>query len=673
MFSKLALNNVKKSIKDYTIYFLTLTFGVCLFYVFNSIHSQQAMLALSSIQNQMLEQLQEMIGMVSVFISVILGFLIVYANRFLIKRRKKELGMYMLLGMEKQKISHVLILETFFIGIFSLIIGLLIGVFASQGLAVFTAKIFHAKMNEFVFIFSPSACVKSIIYFGIIFIIVMIFNTISISKFKLIDLLTASRKNETLKVKKLWISVILFIMSVISLVTAYSLIIENGLLLLNSTFAWSIILGIIGTFLFFLSLSGFLLKVVQMNKKLYFKGLNMFVLRQINSKITTTFVSMTLICLMLFLSIGILSSGAGLAKTMNSNIEKCTPYDLSLVNYSNFNESDMLKKGYVLDRMQEDGIDIASLIKEYAVLSTYDLDVKLTQLMKYYIKDNPNYEKRLGSIDDATVDCIPLSQFNDALKLQGKNPITLQENVFAINCTFDEILWCYKKFINQNDTLLINGKEFHAYPKVMGYSYFTSMASIDIGTIILPDEEFKQSNMSKCIYNIQIKNDVEKNSNLLIEQMDLVYLEKEKPFQNWMFRTELYEQSAGVTTLVSYLAIYIGVIFLITCSAVLALQQLSESSDNIERYKLLRKIGVDKKEINKSVFMQILICFMMPLLLAVIHSFVGVGVANDVIKIIGQIDASAGIIASASGIVIIYGGYMIATYLSCKAMITNKQ
>ncbi len=672
MFSKLAMSNVKKSMKDYTIYFLTLTFGVCLFYVFNSIHSQRAMLVLSSTQNRMLEELQEMIGMVSVFISVILGFLIVYANRFLIKRRKKELGIYMLLGMEKQKISHILILETFQIGIFSLAAGLLIGIFASQGLAVFTARMFHAKMKEFTFIFSPGACVKSLIYFGIIFIVVMIFNTVTVSHYKLIDLLTAARKNETLRVKNLWVSVLLFLLSVISLGIAYYLIVRNGLLSINMAFKASIILGILGTFLFFLSLSGFLLRVVQTNKKLYFKGLNMFVLRQINSKITTTFVSMTLICLMLFLSIGILSTGAGIARTMNAEIERVTPYDLTFRNYESIGKIDRYNQDYVLDQMREDGIKIDRYISDYAVLYTYDLNIPADRLMKYYILSNPNFKEMWGDSEEYKIDCIPLSEFNKSLELQGKNPIVLKDNEFAINCNYSDILWCYRKFIDNKDTLTINGKEFTVHPQLFEYSYYSSVTAQDSGTIIVPDAEVAGAKPLICYYNIQFKGDKEKSSKIVKEAIDRVYQDKEKPFHNWMFRTEMYEQSAGLSALVSYLAIYIGFIFLITSSAVLGLQQLSESSDNIERYRLLRKIGAEKKEINKSLFLQILICFMMPLFLAVIHSFVGVRVANDVIKIIGHMDASAGIIASAAGILVIYGGYMIVTYFGCKSMINGK-
>ncbi|MEG0377577.1 MAG: ABC transporter permease, partial [Eubacterium sp.] len=333
MYFKLALLNVRRSVRDYTIYFLTLTFGVCVFYVFNSIESQQAMMDVSSVQHEVMKSLTLIMDYVSVFISMILGFLVLYANKFLIKRRKKELGLYMTLGMNKSYMSLILMLETLIIGVISLFIGLVLGSFLSQGLAIITAKMFEAIFTHFEFVFSPSACGKTILYFSLIFILVMVFNSLSISKYKLIDLLSADKKNESFKIKKLWLSVVIFVLSLIFLGSAYYLIIENGLVDINFKFAASLILGSIGSLFFFMSLSGFLLRTIQSNKNVYLKNLNMFVLRQINSKINTTFVSMTMICIMLLFTIGTLSSGIGLADVLTKSARSSTPYDVSFTSH----------------------------------------------------------------------------------------------------------------------------------------------------------------------------------------------------------------------------------------------------------------------------------------------------------------------------------------------------
>lgn len=676
MFYKLALQNVKKSIRDYTIYFLTLTFGVCLFYAFNSLDSQAVMQRLTSDSREILDMLVNMLGGISVFISVILGFLIIYANRFLMKRRKKELGVYMTLGMRKFTISRILTIETLSIGIFSLAVGLVAGVFAAQGLSVLTAQMFEVRLDEFQFVFSSAALIKTLIYFGIIFLIVMLFNGITVSKFKLIDLLTASKKNEKLRIKSLWISVVLFILSVACLATAYTVIIDVGLFAWNSTVLMCIILGIIGTFLFFLSLSGFLLRAVKSCKSLYYKGLNMFILRQINSKVTTTFISMTLICLMLFVTICVLSSGKGIADTSSATLKDVTPYDVTIYN---FYDSESVEKGtdirgYFTNMLKENGVLDGDIVKGYATLETYETDLQYRQLLKYYGKElngqvsNEMYERQM----EYHPEVIPISQFNEALKLQGKDPIRLSGNQAAIVCNYSDTMPAYEELLKEGGTITIFGEEYSLYPTLVEDAYYTTASPAIAGSVVVPDDTVKDLLLPTREYvNVQLRGNIEENSRILSERSNKIEPSESQYYTNanCLTRTEMYEQSKGMSVVATYIAIYIGIIFLITCAAILALQQLSESSDNQERYRLLRKIGTDPKMINRSVFMQVFITFMLPLLLAIVHSIVGITVANQIIEVFGKVDALGGIIAAAAAIVLVYGGYMLATYFGCKSMV----
>ena len=210
MLFKLSVKNMKKSFKDYAIYFLTLVLGVAIFYMFNSLDSQQAMLDVSQSTRKMIELMIQMLSFVSVFIAVILGLLIVYANNFLINRRKREFGIYMTLGMGKRQISKIILFETILVGILSLISGLIIGIFASQFMSILVGKLFEADMSKFEFVFSKSACIKTCIYFAVMYVAVMIFNTITISRYKLINLLTAIKKNETIKIKTPMLSILIF-------------------------------------------------------------------------------------------------------------------------------------------------------------------------------------------------------------------------------------------------------------------------------------------------------------------------------------------------------------------------------------------------------------------------------------------------------------------------------
>lgn len=256
-----------------------------------------------------MKALKQILSYISVFVTVVLGFLIVYANNFFIRLRKKELGVYMTLGMSKRNISTILMLETSFMACIALVTGLLLGIFGSQMMSVFTAKIFEADLSAYRFVFAPDAAVKSVIYFGVIFLVVMFLNTIAIGKYKLIDLLYCGRKNEMIRIKNMKTAIKVFVASVLCLAAAYALILNNGIIHVNLYFALSIIFGMVGTLLFFWSLSSILVQIMQRNKRLYFKQLNMFIVRQFSCKINTNFVSFSVVCIVLMLVIGIFSTG----------------------------------------------------------------------------------------------------------------------------------------------------------------------------------------------------------------------------------------------------------------------------------------------------------------------------------------------------------------------------
>ena len=371
MLFKLSLKNVKKSYKDFAIYFLTLTLGVCIFYLFNSLESQGIMLSLDSSKLETMKTLNEMMNILSIFVSFVLGFLIIYASNFLITRRKNELGIYLTLGMDRSHVSRVLVYETFTIGLLSLISGLAGGFFLSHLLSMITANMFEMKIEEFKFVFSVQAAVKTVIYFGIIFIVVIIFNVFVVAKLKLIKLINASKQNNEIKLKNSIVSIVLFVFSLLILGVAYFLAIKTGI---DSYTLIAIAsgLGIIGTFLLFYSLSGFLLATLKKNKKLYYKELNSFIINQLNSRINTTFISTSIITLLIFLTIGILSSGASLASTFNDNYSIVTPFDASIVVFD--------YEGDLSEEIQTE-TGILDFFKEYHEYKVYYWDEKIVDIL----------------------------------------------------------------------------------------------------------------------------------------------------------------------------------------------------------------------------------------------------------------------------------------------------
>ena len=667
MYYKIALNSVKKSFKDYTIYFLTLTFAVCIFYSFNSIESQKAMLDLTVSQKAYMKLFSSVISIASVFVSFVLGALIIYANNFLIKKRKKEMGIYITLGMPKRKVSNILLLETVLIGIISLGIGLILGVVLSQGLSILTAKLFMGSMTSYQFAFSINAVLKTILYFGIIFLLVMIFNTVIISKYKLIDLLNASKKNEKIKMRNPVISSIIFCLAVIFIVVAYIFVNKSGLDIQSTYFELSIVLGVIGTFLFFFGLSGIVLYVIQRSKNIYLKNLNIFIVRQISSKFNTNFLSMSLICLMLFITTVMLSSGLGFKNTMEQGVKKNTPFDASIEIYYS---SDSVSQANELTQVVNNQL---SKYTNKSYIAQYQLnDVSMRKMLLPYV---PNTMKK--AIDNSYNDycmAVSISQYNKMRELEGQKPINLANNDVLVLSNVQKFEGPINDFIKNNGKIDINGTEYKVQNnKAIEDSLYSSGMAINTITLVVPDKIVQNLIPYTGYININYtgSNTEKKTQESNIEAI-FDKLNREKPdgyIGNGYTRTQLYEQSLGLSAIV----IYLGIVFLIASAAVLALQQLSEASDSINRYKALRKIGVTDKMINKSIFIQTLIYFGAPLALAIVHSIVAIYVVNDFISALGSTNIIISALIILVFILLIYSRYFYATYTSYKRIIKNNK
>lgn len=657
MYYKLAFRNLKRSFKDYSIYFLTLVFGVCIFYAFNSIQSQGIMLELSEVQKAAFAMVDQVMGYASVFISFVLAFLIIYANNYLIKRRKKEFGVYMTLGMDKGKLSKILFIETLLVGVISLVIGLGLGIIISQGLSLLTAKMFQVKISHFKFVYSHSAMIKTIISFGIIYVLVLMFNSVSIGKVQLIDLLNSSKKNENIKVRNVWVSVFTFIISLVMIGLAYYTVLDNGAstIGINGT---SILLGAAGTFLFFFSLSGFLLKLVQSNKRFYLKNLNMFVLRQINSKINTVFISMSFICLLLFTGICMLAGGLGISSALNSDLKELTQYDITIMNYDGVNIEEYFK---------EKGLTLGDYSDDYVNYINYKSDLKYNDLIKE--EDRKELKDLYPIATNSEVQIIPLSKFNELMKMDNKKEISLNTEEYAMFSDIKEANKALNTVIKEDKEININGNILKpSANKVIELVAYNDMIKNNICTIIVNDNIVSDLTPYTSYVNMMYKND---ESNAIIAEIKEVNRRSSDTYFVSNDKESLFASSSSMGATIAYLGIYMGGIFLITSAAVLALQQLSESTNNIARYNLLKKIGVDEKLINKSLLIQIAIYFLMPLSLALIHSIAGLEFSKRVITMFGSISIMKNVLIALAVLVVIYGGYFISTYFGAKKNINN--
>ena len=682
----MSIKNIRKSVKDYTIYFLTLILGVAIFYIFNSLDSQEAMLVVSSSTREIIKLMLSMIQFVSIFVALILGFLIVYANNFLIKRRKKEFGLYMTLGMGKRQISGILLGETFLIGLLSLGIGLVIGVFGSQLMSILVAKLFEADMSEYQFVFSEAACVKTCLYFGVMYAAVMVFNVFTISKYKLIDLLSAAKKNEKVKMKNPVICVLVFLFATVTLGYAYYLV-TAGIHKIDAIdkIGIPIFMGVVSTFLIFWSVSGLALKLVQMKKNLYLKGSNLFILRQIHNQINTTVLSMTVICLLLFMTISILSSALSLNRVLTQDMEKLTPVDINLYKTADLPDNGEYSEMQIQDSRQpisttlkENGMDM-NLLTDVIEVTTYKTDDWTWKVSLKSIIESAKEQFPMLRYDLAE-ELIQVSDYNKVARLYGIEEYEVAEDEYIVLCNSDNMV-NLRNWALENDTeVTLGGKRYHSKYRKCQEGYLTISAShTNTGVIIVPDNSIFSENIKEyqhylmANYHADSKDEKKEIEGIFANERESELIDnlgKNQIELQGLTKISIIESSKGVSTIITFIAIYLGITFLIASSAILALKELTENSDNRQRYTILRKIGMDEKMIHQALFRQIGIFFLAPLLLAILHSVFGIQFALKLISV--QVEAREmlpSVIATAVFLILVYGGYFLATYVGSKNII----
>ncbi len=612
---KLAFRNVRRSIKDYAVYFLTLTFGVCLFYVFSALDDQSAIQFLARNSNPNVEAIFVLVGVFSAFVAVVLAGLILYANQFLMKRRKRELGTYALLGMPTGKVARLLVTETLLIGLCALVSGVALGILGSWALDKLTVAMFLAAPEEiFSFNLSWKAAGKTAAYFGVIFLIVMAFTSLSVSRSKLIDLIRSGRTNEEVSRRPLAMSVALFLLGCVTLGTAYAILLTRGLLRIDLLWLIMLGLGTVGTFLIFRSLSGFLLRLTRGHKG-YYKGLNMFVLRQWSGKVHTNCASNTVISILILLAIGVTACSVGLNDTITASVGNQTPYDLTVLNYG---REGAYENADIPQLFRDAGLDTDACFAGVESVTVYYNDPELTGMPAagYYA-------------------VVALSDYN---RLMAGRGLPVLESV-------DKPL--------RTPNAIANGPAAD-------------------GVAVVPDDMISRLTPRRQMVNITYAGNVSK-----VDDLVRMTLDEAEDFTGGLdimmnYKLDNYYDLIGAKILVLYMGLYLGLVFLLTAAAVLALQQLSQAADNAQRYELLSKLGAPRAMRRGALIRQVALAFLLPLALGTIHAFVGMKAANEVIQTMGRVDSVHSSLLTAGLLLVIYGGYFLATCLGAWRAVEEK-
>lgn len=730
MLLKLAWRNIRHSVRDYTIYFLTLLFGVAVFYAFNSIGSQEVIFDLQAEADaRQFAMTEQFLGMFSGLIACVLGFLILYSNGFLIRRRKREFGIYMLLGMAPSRVSAIMLMETLLIGLASLALGLVAGFLLSQALAFFTATLFGTTIMNYQFVFSPEALTATIICFAVIFVVVALFNTITVNRQKLIDLLHASGKNQKVAVRNPWACLVGFIIAIGILAFAYEQLIESGMVMLDDPrFARATVCMLVGTFILFWSLAGFVIALITRAKSVYLRGLTPFTVRQIASRVNTAFVSLWAICVMLFFSITVFSVGMGLVDVFTNGIKDANPYSatLSAEVYQDDalatirdTETDIAARAEAMEAEAPERYEsavahdwnMAAALEEADPAGWADTIAESAQVDLYVLpgvtygdlfqKVGTDAARKLeaisGSLPDSNVGIVSVSDLNASRALIGEAPIQLADGACMVANNMEISKDVAADLCASGISFSALGHELAVSPELITTQIEDNALLATALTLVVPngvveDLAARGAIPSRSLLNVMYADNgrTQADNDEALAQIvatlqpasaggfEKGYAGADDPWASLLWPVtriitayEMVAQASGLKMLITYLALYIGFVFLISTAAVLAVQQLSNTADSLPRYRMLSRIGCGPKMIDRSLLIQILVYFLLPLIVAACHATCAIGVISGElfdamgVSIAGPVGAAAALVA------VVYGGYLLVTYLTSKGAVAG--
>lgn len=725
MLCKLAWGNVRRAGRDYLVYLLTLTLGVTVFYAFNTISMQ---VDIAGIDEEGLAQVMgSMLGDLTYFLAGVMAFLMVYANNFIMKRRKKEFGLYQVLGMGRGRVATIMALETVIVSVVAFVAGIVLGVGLSQLMTFFTASLFKTQIANFHFFFSMHAFNLTLACMLVMFVLTLLLNLRAVRRTKLIELMGAERRNETIKTRNPWIAIAIFAVGVVLVGVAYYRLLRDGFPLTATDgklqeamnqFGITTAMVTVGTFALFWGLSGMLIKLLQSLRGVYWRGLNMFTVRQLAAKVNTVCFSMGVIAMILFLAITSVTCGMSIASVMNENLERYNPADMSQTyvyytpdtldyykEYVNPSEADRMvladstvdlysawhgdRKDKSADNNDETGkkVNIADVAGEHVQIDSYlsyplggsNPSVIPSEMCKTMGEKLPKAFE--GSNADMTgLSVTPASQYNKLRQMMGEEPVSIGRDQYLLTCDMGgELVDLYTKYMAGGHALTLGG---HTLKPATDKSdedtaaIANSAMGSNGGTVVVADELLSQLNLqpysSNLLVNYKQGMDVTKaDESIKYTVLDNLLVDGKEPGSWGIFitRSEMYAQAAQMNGLISYLAIYIGFVLVVACAAILSIQQLSNVADGSRSYRVLAQIGCDDRQIRHSVMAQQAVFFLFPLAVGLAHSFVALKVIIELVSIFGNMSIGGTVGLTCAIFLAAYGGYFLVTYLMSTGMV----
>lgn len=650
LYVKLALRNMKRSIKEYSIYITTLIISVMLIYSFNSVTTIEQVSLLIARANVFGQVLLFM----SVFVVVIIGWLIYYISNFIMQRRSKEFGLYLLLGMTKKQVVYMFLIEQFLIGLFAFFIGCFLGIFTTQIMVAIISNIFHQAFT-FKIVFSFSGCLITFVFFMLVYVIELLREQVALRRMKIYDLLYSDHKNEKIKKDKK-ITIYMFLLGIVSSCVGIKMcslyirsLATNAMEYGGSLFLGGSLLIIASMYLFFTGTSSALVMFMDRYKQVKYKGNTLFIYRSLAGRLRTNRSVLATLSVLTLATLLFVCVGMKFNEVSEISNERYTPYDIMISQGKK--ELDVRAIQTYLDAQ---GITYQALDYEFYEHDEKDYFVEV-------IQDTPSYYPGKKSV------YIKESHYNTLRSLKGLAPIDLGTNGYGIvsNREFKDAFEKRKEEVH-----------LHMEGKTLG---LVDIQTQEVGQvfetyyIIVPDDCLK--NYVPSNYNYVLKTSVPSdvswytNTKVAFREQNTYHKEgvSYATSPSYVVKANWIEDNLLTSTMINFCLFYFAIIFVCISATILAIQQLSSASKQKYAYGMLWKMGVSKKEVHKILWKQVVIYFLVPMILPLLYVL-------PLLQMIGEAftmtyttkDMSVYLLISVGFYAFIYICYFLLTYFGCK-------
>ena len=617
MYPKLILRNVFRNLQTYTIYFFSLTLIYSLLYAFNALPSHPVMQSLSGAKEMLTTVMSQYMGLLSYLILSAIAFLIVYSTNFVLGRRKKELGLYATLGMKKKQIIRTLFFETMLVNIFALILGFLLGLVLLVVLAKVASEFFMANYFGNLVFFDIKSIILLVYSYLVTSFIVGVMDILTFRKQNIIALIQENEVKKSVLAKgKPVLQALLFILS--TAVIGFGALYFSDYHHLSLLKSWGILLVsvfVIFVILFYNTLSHFILISLRKLPQTYYNKLNTFKIRQFSKQADSNSVTLAVLSLTLTLALSLLVFSGSAYTTMNRELNKYSPYDVSVNLYRG--QDFQFAQDSVKDRLKADGFDF-NLIKEEYSYPIYSSDLTYKDLI-----DTSNLWAHDKELPESKVPIIGISAYNHLRKLQGKKAVDLADNQFLVNANYKGTAKQIQDFLLTTKTLMINGYSLNlASSKPLETVYFlSSVGTNDTGTLIVPDTVVVGLTEDHTTYVANFKKNIDKRKveTFLSQWIEKYYFTRDgaelNPF-TYQTKGRIFEIYLGFMGVIVFVMIFVSVIFIIISLSILSLQTSTSALDSVNDYQILYLLGNKRKQNRSILLQQILSYFLVPLVIA---------------------------------------------------------